>query len=663
MQNMQKRTIPIWEIITVSGIILLAGLLRTLWPGITEFKADEARLLTLAFDMAEFKAFPIRGISSSVGLPNFPASVWVYALPLFVWKHIYSATIFTGLLNTGAVALCYFFTRRYVGRTAAIVATLMFAVSPWAVIHSRKIWAQNLLPFFVMTWAFSAALAFIDGAKQEKYRKWLILHIAVGVFAAQIHLAAVSLLVASAIFLVIFWRQVVWRWLLSGCAVAMLTLTPFIVYITTQSSGIIPGTAESSGPNGRALSFSWEPFVHVIRLTTGWQFHALTGPEKFQTFLSQFPPLGWLFGVWGLICLAGLIAIFQNTQFKRVKKNAPPPILDNLKPAICNILLVWCLVPILTFLWFPIEVELHYLIPIYPAFYIVAGIAIEYLTEGNWRKLFVAGITLTAGLQAMVVISLISFIGLIDTPGGFGTPVSMHLADITRIKSWLEVTNGQEVLVVSDGTDPLRDTDAAIYDLHLRHIPHRFVNGNHTAVFPAENSVVLITDTNFLVTKLYASQASNLVRTTRRGSNRGLILTLTGDSAPSPDSRFDPVYLLANFVNIQGINWPDENGRFQITWKTGEAYQADYHLTGQLFSANNGRIGQTDIPAFPPEQWQPNDIVVSVFEPQPTTDLETIDHLVFGMYVFPSGEAVPILDAAANPAGDFVELPLDISQE
>ena len=109
---MQKRPIPLWETLTIVGIVLLAGLLRTIWPGITEFKADEARLMTLAMEMAEFKAFPIRGISSSVGIPNFPASVWTYAFPLFFWKHIYSATIFTGLLNTAAVLLCYFFTRR-----------------------------------------------------------------------------------------------------------------------------------------------------------------------------------------------------------------------------------------------------------------------------------------------------------------------------------------------------------------------------------------------------------------------------------------------------------------------------------------------------------------------------------------------------------------------
>ena len=100
------------EIAVVCAILLVAGFLRLSFPGITEFKADEARLLMLAADMAEGNGFATRGISSSVGVPNFPASVWVYAIPLIVRNSAYSATLFTGLLNTAAVGLCYWLVRR-----------------------------------------------------------------------------------------------------------------------------------------------------------------------------------------------------------------------------------------------------------------------------------------------------------------------------------------------------------------------------------------------------------------------------------------------------------------------------------------------------------------------------------------------------------------------
>ena len=73
---------PRWlELLLLAAILLLAGALRMAEPGLTEFKADEARLLALAYNMADGE-LALRGISSSVGFPNFPASVWLLALPI-----------------------------------------------------------------------------------------------------------------------------------------------------------------------------------------------------------------------------------------------------------------------------------------------------------------------------------------------------------------------------------------------------------------------------------------------------------------------------------------------------------------------------------------------------------------------------------------------------
>ena len=167
----------------------------------------------------------------------------------------------------------------------------------------------------------------------------------------------------------------------------------------------------------------------------------------------------------------------------------------NLQQPTYVILLVWTIVPILTFLWFPVQVELHYLLPIYPVLYIAAGVAVEFLVEGRWQQGFLAGLGVTAGFQAFGIVSLIGFIGVIDTPGGFGDPVAIQLANASRIERWFEATEAQEVLIVTDGTDPLIDSQAAIYDLHLRHLSRRFIDGEHTAVFPAANSIVFIADT------------------------------------------------------------------------------------------------------------------------------------------------------------------------
>ena len=102
------------EAIVLILILFVAAVPRLARPDLTEFKADEARLLTLALNMSDGQ-FAWRGINSSVGFPNAPMSVWLYSLPLMVWPHPSAATLFTGLLGVVAVVGTYWLGRRYWG--------------------------------------------------------------------------------------------------------------------------------------------------------------------------------------------------------------------------------------------------------------------------------------------------------------------------------------------------------------------------------------------------------------------------------------------------------------------------------------------------------------------------------------------------------------------
>ena len=77
-------------------ILLLAAGLRLGAPGISEFKLDEARLSLLALDMARGQSFPLLGIGSSVGIPNMPVNVWLFALPFLFTSDPTAATLFVG---------------------------------------------------------------------------------------------------------------------------------------------------------------------------------------------------------------------------------------------------------------------------------------------------------------------------------------------------------------------------------------------------------------------------------------------------------------------------------------------------------------------------------------------------------------------------------------
>lgn len=634
----------IGEMALLTAVLLLAALLRMGYPGLTEFKADEARLITLSWQMADLQTLPLRGISSSIGLPNFPASVWLYALPLLIWPHLYAPTLFTGLLNTAAIALCYAFVRRYWGQHAALCAALMFAVSPWAIIHSRKIWAQNLLPLFVMAWAFSVTLCFV-----EKRPRWLIPTLALASIAFQIHLAAASLLIATAVLLLRFWRQIHPRWLLTATTIALLTAAPFLYYLTRHTN-IAP-----SNLSGVATNWSWSanPLWHTIRLHTGWEMHALAGPITFQDYLAALPPflLPAIHWFWGLLMLGGLTLLLHQAIQKRHTTTG----------LVAQIVLIWLLSATLTFVYFPTPVELHYLIPTYPTLYIAAGICFAAtLRWVRWRGWAI--LTVSAAGQAWAFILLLAFLAQRATPGGFGTPLAHHLQATAQLHQWRNTYQAQEILIAGTGEDPLLDEFAAVYDVLLRDVPHRFVNLSRTAVFPAHNTLVLLHQTPQPLMDVYTGAAvAHTWLPLRENEGAWQIIALSSaDEPPRPAIPFQPPYLLANWVNLLGYTPPTSNGTFHLHWRVGTAEPADFHFFTHAIDAIGTRIAQQDLPTFSAHQWREGDVVISRFTLQ---DLHLALYpltLRTGMYRYPSLQPVPLLDIAANPYADYAEITLPI---
>lgn len=651
------------EIGLVGFILLLAGLLRMAAPGLTEFKADEARLLALALDMAEGQ-FALRGISSSVGFPNFPASVWIYSLPLILWPHPYAATIFTGFLNTLAVAASYWFVRRYWGAPAALVTLAMFAVAPWAVIFSRKIWAQNLLPLFVIGWAISAALALV-----EERPKFIWLHFLCLALAVQIHLAAIALVPATTVLLLIFRRRVHWRSLFIGLAIAALTIIPFAVYLG-QVSGEFALPKTITAPSEAGLTADSLLFTTMISL--GTHIHSLAGAEAYQDFLALIPPMAPVYWIWGLLILSGVgwlaWQVWKNWQAAASQTGL--------------IVLVWLFLPPLFFLWHSTPVFLHYFIATLPAQYIAAGVAfsqIPTLPARLWpgagpnarRALGAAAwaiLATTIAAQLWAVATLTNFLGHTVTPGAFGVPLAMKLEAAGQARDLLQETAAREILVAGDGESPRLDSFPAEWDVLLRDLPHRFVNTQHSALFPAEAAVVVLdgrASSPPWTGDLYQQAASTTAEVPLRpGEGSFYILTLDGDARPEPAVLLDPPILLANWVNFLGHDHfgrlDPATGLWQVHWRTGDNPDpAQYQFFSHLLDKNEARVGQVDEAAFSPRQWAAGDTVISRFViPWPESAAPPLSMRV-GMYRYPSLENVPLLDEAGNPAMDAATFSID----
>lgn len=628
-------------------ILLLAAVVRMSWPGLTEFKADEARLLKLAYEMAEGGGMALRGIGSSVGFPNFPMSVWLYALPSWLSLHPYAATIFTGLLNTIAAVGCFWLVRRYWGTQAGLLAMLLIAVSPWAILYSRKIWAQNLLPLFVMGWGISAALAFV-----ERRRRFLWLHLLCLAIVVQIHLAAIALVPATAVLLIIFWRRIAWRDLLVGGGLGLLTAVPFLIYLN-RDGFFTRLFANSLGTDGGAASeVAWSDALRFVwLLSTGREIHSLAGPVAFESFLAQVPDLGAIHLVWTLLILLG-IGIAMNSAWRNWQEPSSQ---------VGLIVLVWLLVPTLFFtIWRSSPIFLHYFIATLPAQFILLAIGVNWLVQQSWlqegtRTAVWGGLVIAALLQLYIWLALFNFIANNPTPGGFGTSLAQKLSVAEQARQLMADSEATEILIAGAGENPLTAEFAAVYDTLLHKAPRRFVDVTRSALYPAETAVLLHDGqqraTSYgLRLPVGAVFAENLP---------SFVELLPGNSAPIPEHVVEPVPIWTNWVSLAGYSGPVINSGqadWRLHWHTGaNPDPSDYHFFNHLLDANDQRLSQADAALFAPSQWREGDVVVSHFT-LPWSDAAATMRV--GIYRYPSQENVQIFDVAGNPYAPAIELPI-----
>jgi 4-amino-4-deoxy-L-arabinose transferase-like glycosyltransferase len=655
MNHLSKALSRRQEAALVVFLLLLAALLRMGWPGLTHFQADEARLYTRALAMARQGELATHGIASSIGFPNSPVSVWFYALPLLVWPHVYSATLFTGVANVLAVAGGWWIARRYWGPVPGLVALLLFAVAPWALVHSRRIWAQNLLPTLAVLWGIGALLAFV-----ERRPAFVVLHLLALALAIQVHFAGLALLPATLVFIAVFWRRLQWRFFAAGVLLAFLTAVPFLSYLRTQPGSAVEGLAQRAGQ-----TINWQPdaWRYLWLLGSGSELHSLAGPEQFRAYLDSIPRLAPVYLFLGALMLAGVAwLVWRLWQDRR-----------NREGEVALILLVWLVAAPLFFLFFPVPVTLHYLLPVYPVPFIAGGIGFALLL-GALRRVGAGSLLATAAwliLAAAVTLQLWGYARLNQlvaqeaTPGGFGSPLALRLAGAEQARS-LQQGHGGEIIVASAGENPEIDETAAIYDALLAGVPRRFVDARRSALFPDGPAVVLLAaevSREVAAAGSYFESATERIEVPlRRGEGTVQLLTVTDPPAPAVEL-LEPV-LFANWVRLYGYDplqtERDGAARWRLYWHPGDNPDpADYHFFNHLLDGNGERIAQADAAAFAPWQWRAGDTVVSVFELELPAEVARPPTMRVGFYRYPSLANVPVLDVALNPASDAIELPAE----
>jgi hypothetical protein len=647
------------EWLALAAILLLAAGLRLGYPGVSEFKMDEAHIAEMALDLAQGRAFPLQGIATSVGLPKPPLSILLYAIPFALTANPLGATLFTGLLNTLAVALCWWVTRRYWGQAAALSAAWLFAASPWAVVYARKIWEPDLVSPFVLACIVTGLLGFVEG------RPWAqALHVLCFGLTLQIHYHTLLIAWLAPLLILLYFRRIAWKALLLGGALALIPALPFLYYVGRNWTGIL---AALSGFAGGAAVWSARSLEIWWMLASGYAIHSLAGEPAYLDLMRALPGLPLLQWAVGLLCILGLAtAAIQAIRFARR---------GDLSASAGGIVVLWAILPPLLTLRQSTPLYTHYFTSLFPAPYLAAGILVSALwkSRSRWARHLGFSAAALLGLgQAVVVVTLLWFLGARATPGGFGVPLRTLLEVRDRAAAL-----GEPIVIVGPGDEGHTGIWVSVFDVLLRGVQHRFVDGRHAMLWPAAASTIILTPG--LPKSTGAGAALRLLGIGKQLDRASEISTRAGEQPFRVLQWTNPLGLqdlklleipgpraLDNGAELVGYRWegqvkPGQEIIWQVVWriwKTPSDSQAHYQLFSHLLDARGRQCAQIDAPATRVADWEIGELVAESHRLRIPADAEEPFSVRIGMYSYPELAGVAVLDEAAQPCAEAVVVAL-----
>ena len=653
------------ERLALIAILVLAAYLRLNHLGWAEFKLDEANLSRLSLNLVRGIEFPLTGIGSSAGIVNPPLAAWLLALPYAVSPSPIVATGFVALLNVIAVAACYGLTRRWLGSApvwAALLATLLFAAAPWAVIYSRKIWAQNLLMPLVIVWAWTGWLAFA-----RRRPRALIGHALALAACIQLHYSAMWLIPVTLIWSIAFARRVQWKSALAATAIFALTFAPVLIADALRGgqsiNRVLDLAKQPAAIDDQALHMTW-------LMITGQEIHSLAGPQEFENFLAGVPNAEALAVAEGILVGAGaLLALMEAAGAARSR------VLDD-RAAASFMMVSWLSLPVLIQSRHSLPIYPHYFIILYPVPFMLVGLLYARLSavapallSRVGQPVLIGFAVVTAALQSVQTIALQEFVATRATPGGYGVPVAMLEQIASEAASANRDLSGAEVLVYTEGDNPTTHEGPAIFDILLPpNIPRRFVDlTGAVEVYPRGAAVII----------WYSPRASPLpgavagraplyrqdaVVPLRTGEAASQIRIWPSQSAASiPCASGAPLGTWQNGVTLLEArpsgDWRGSTGSIELCYRIDTEHGgAEYHWFNHVIGPDDRRWAQVDGAGYPTASWRSGDVIRVYFRPLVLpSDAPRGPYTVrIGMYTYPQVVEVPLVDAAGHPVGSSV---------
>lgn len=373
-------------------VFIAAAFFRLTNPNLVEFKSDEAINLFLASQPLFGKPIPPGSTVSSVGILNPPLINYLLFPLALITVDPAGVSLLIGAINSISVVLLFFVYRKYFGEKIALISCLMLALSPWAILYSRKIWAQDLiLPFIVGITYFAGKINI-----EKDDRGWFYYSL-LATLLVQLHQSSGFFLALLTLFLIMSSRKINVKLVVLGLIIGIIPAIPYFGYIINNWHN-----KEAFMVMKERFSSWYSPiiFLRPLQITNQGHFDFLIG-KALPEFVNQYRIIWNLRKIYYLEYILipfGLILAWHNYKKWRFLTYSV------------------FLLPVVYFL-LHIEPFLHYFLNVMPFLFLFLAISINKLPQR-------IGWAVTAAIIILSILYNSAFYGFLNEkkylPGDYG---------------------------------------------------------------------------------------------------------------------------------------------------------------------------------------------------------------------------------------------------
>lgn len=407
-------------------IFLSAATFRLTNLDLVEFKGDEAINLYLAARPTFGYSFPPGSTVSSIGLLNPPFLNYLLYPITQINSDPQFVSSFISFINCLTIVLFYLIIKHYYQQPTALIASLLLAFCPWAIVFSRKIWPQDLtLPFFTLLFLSYQKI------RRDKKESWWLVYVITSLFLIQLHQVNLFFIGLLTLFLLLSKTKLNLVYIGTGLILGFIPLLPYFIYLINNLTNpeVFLVAKERFSPEYFPVIFA-----RPLQLMSQGNFRFLLG-EDTLTLAQKFPLIFKLRQIFYLeyLLLPLSIFLFWKKQFRD-------------RPLVYASLF---LPTIYFFLHF--EPFIHYFLIVLPLLFLyLAQSCVYFLNQSRfWRYLTILTLSL------LIIISLLynwAFFDLLKQQksfkGDYGSSFSASKKEVmTKLVAYQNDPHFQEILL------------------------------------------------------------------------------------------------------------------------------------------------------------------------------------------------------------------------